>query len=58
MPPLPVLSPAKVVKALERLDWRVVRQKGSHIVMTKPGDIATFSTPHYQGVALGARFAV
>lgn len=35
MPKLPVVSGADVVKALERLGFIVVRQRGSHIVMRR-----------------------
>ena len=28
---LPVLSAAKVIKALKRMDFKIVRQSGSHI---------------------------
>ncbi|WP_235487984.1 type II toxin-antitoxin system HicA family toxin, partial [Frankia sp. AvcI1] len=33
MPPLPVLSGGEVVKVLEKLDFEVVRIKGSHHMM-------------------------
>lgn len=33
MPRLPVLSGAEVIKALERLGFEKVRQRGSHVVM-------------------------
>jgi predicted RNA binding protein YcfA (HicA-like mRNA interferase family) len=35
MPKLPVLSGAEVVRALERLGFAQVRQRGSHVVMRK-----------------------
>ena len=35
MPKLPVLSGADVVKALERLGFAQIRQRGSHVVMRK-----------------------
>ena len=53
MPPLPILPPAEVIKTFERLGWRVVRQRGSHIIMTKPGHIATLSIPNHPEVARG-----
>jgi predicted RNA binding protein YcfA (HicA-like mRNA interferase family) len=31
MPPLPVISGRQCVRALERLGYRVVRQRGSHL---------------------------
>lgn len=35
MPKLPVISGADAVRALERLGFQVVRQRGSHIVMRR-----------------------
>lgn len=35
MPEYPVLSGAEIVKALERLGFRQVRQRGSHVVMRR-----------------------
>lgn len=37
MPRLPVLSGQEVVKILERLGFRQVRQRGSHVVMRRDG---------------------
>ena len=31
MPPLPVLKPGQLIRVLERLGFRVIRQRGSHI---------------------------
>jgi predicted RNA binding protein YcfA (HicA-like mRNA interferase family) len=53
MPPLPLLRPNQVVKAFEKFGWQVARQKGSHIIMTKEGHIATLSIPDHQQVARG-----
>ena len=41
MPPVPVLPPSDVIKSFQGLGWQVVRQKGSHIIMTRPGHMAT-----------------
>jgi predicted RNA binding protein YcfA (HicA-like mRNA interferase family) len=41
------------LKAFERLGWEVARQRGSHIIMTKPGHIATLSIPDHPKVARG-----
>ena len=35
MPELPVVSGAEVVRALERLGFRVVRQRGSNVMLRK-----------------------
>lgn len=53
MPPVPILSPSDVIKLFQRFGWEVVRQKGSHIIMTRPGHLATLSIPNHQDVARG-----
>ena len=53
MPPVPVLRPSEVVKAFRKLGWEIARQRGSHIIMTKPGHIATLSIPEHSEVARG-----
>ena len=53
MPPVPLLSSSEVIKRFQRFGWRVVRQKGSHIIMTKPGHMATLSIPNHADVARG-----
>ena len=53
MPPIPLLRPQEVVKAFERVGWTVARQRGSHIIMTKTGHIATLSIPNHPQVARG-----
>ena len=43
---IPLLRPKEVVKVFERLGWEMARQRGSHIIMTKPGHLATpFPSP-------------
>jgi predicted RNA binding protein YcfA (HicA-like mRNA interferase family) len=53
MPPVPVLPPFDVIKIFQRLGWQMVRQKGSHIIMTRPGHMATLSIPNHTEVARG-----
>ncbi len=53
MPELPVLKPREVVKAFKKLGWEVARRKGSHIILTKEGHIATLSVPDHSEVARG-----
>ena len=53
MPPVPLLKPSQVVKAFENLGWEVVCQKGSHIILTREGHIATLSVPKHKEVARG-----
>ena len=50
---VPILKPREVVKTFEKLGWEVVRQRGSHIVLTKKGHIATLSVPNHTEVARG-----
>lgn len=51
MPSLPVLSGSETVRNFERSGWDVARQRGSHIIMTKPGETATLSVPNHQEAA-------
>ena len=53
MSKIPLLPPSDVIKMFQRFGWQVVRQKGSHIIMTKPGHIATLSIPNHTEVARG-----
>ena len=53
MPHLPVLSGRRVVKVFESFGWQVARQRGSHIILIKPGYIATLSVPDHREVARG-----
>jgi predicted RNA binding protein YcfA (HicA-like mRNA interferase family) len=53
MPPVPLLRPREVIRVFERLGWSVARQRGSHIILTKPGHIATLSIPDHPQVARG-----
>lgn len=53
MPPVPILPRSEVIKIFQRLGWQMVRQKGSHIIMTRPGHMATLSIPNHPEVARG-----
>jgi len=53
MPSLPSVSGRKVVRAFEALGWQVARQRGSHIILVKEGEIATLSVPDHKEVAKG-----
>ena len=53
MPPLPNLSGKEVVRLLEKAGWEKVRQRGSHMIMMKPGEIASLSVPNHKEVAKG-----
>jgi predicted RNA binding protein YcfA (HicA-like mRNA interferase family) len=53
MPKLPVISGAEAVKAFERAGWRQDRQRGSHVILLKPGHIASLSVPQHRELAPG-----
>ncbi len=53
MAQLPNLSGKEVVKTFENLGWEVSRQSGSHIVLTKDGEMASLSVPNHKAVAKG-----
>jgi predicted RNA binding protein YcfA (HicA-like mRNA interferase family) len=53
MPRLPVVSGAEAVKAFERAGWHRDRQRGSHVVLLKPGQIASLSVPQHKQLAPG-----
>jgi predicted RNA binding protein YcfA (HicA-like mRNA interferase family) len=53
MPPLPSLSGKEVVRLLEKAGWEKVRQRGSHMILVKPGEIASLSVPNHKEVAKG-----
>lgn len=53
MPSIPLLRPREAIKIFEKFGWQVNRQKGSHIILTKEGHIATLSIPNHPEVARG-----
>jgi predicted RNA binding protein YcfA (HicA-like mRNA interferase family) len=53
MPKLPVISGAEAVKAFEKAGWRQARQRGSHVVLLKSGEIASLSIPQHRELAPG-----
>lgn len=53
MPPVPILRPSEVIRGLEKFGWSVTRQSGSHIILTKAGQMATLSVPNHATVARG-----
>lgn len=52
-PILPLLNGREVVNIFESFGWRVIRQRGSHIVMIKAGEMVTLSIPDHKEVARG-----
>jgi predicted RNA binding protein YcfA (HicA-like mRNA interferase family) len=53
MPSLPSLSGREVVKAFAVDGWEMARQRGSHMILVKPGHMATLSVPDHREVAKG-----
>jgi predicted RNA binding protein YcfA (HicA-like mRNA interferase family) len=53
VPPVPRLSGREVVRVFQSLGWQMVRQRGSHMVLVKAGQIATLSVPDHKEVAQG-----
>jgi len=51
MPELPRISGREAVRA--RAGWEVARQRGSHVVLTKPGSIYTLSVPLHRQLGPG-----
>ena len=50
MPALPILRGRDVVRMFERHGWEIARQRGSHIILVKDGEIATLSVPDHREV--------
>lgn len=53
MPPVPLLRPRDVIRAFQKLGWEVARQRGSDIILTKAGHIASLSIPDHPQIARG-----
>jgi len=50
---IPGLSGQEVVQIFESFGWHLARQKGSHLIMVKQGQIATLSIPNHKEIAKG-----
>jgi predicted RNA binding protein YcfA (HicA-like mRNA interferase family) len=53
LPKLPVLSADKVVKALKRAGFRIVRQSGSHIHLWNDDTRTLVTVPNHSELAKG-----
>lgn len=53
MPKLPRISGQETVQAFQRLGWEVARQRGSHVILTKPGSMYTLSIPLHPALGPG-----
>ena len=47
MSKLPLVTAREVIKVLSKIGWTVTRQKGSHIILTKPGSIFNIVVPDH-----------
>lgn len=50
---LPVLSGREAVRVFGKFGWQIARQAGSHVILTKPGELTTLSVPDHKEVARG-----
>jgi predicted RNA binding protein YcfA (HicA-like mRNA interferase family) len=53
MASLPAVSGREVVAAFERAGFVLQRQRGSHIILTKPGHALTLSVPEHRELKPG-----
>jgi len=53
MAKLPVVSGKECIRRFQRGGWRRDRQRGSHVVMLKTGEIASLSVPLHRELAPG-----
>jgi len=53
MPKLPVLSARQVIKALERMGFKIVRQSGSHIHLWNDQRRILVTVPNHKELAKG-----
>ncbi len=53
MPKLPVLSAKQVIKALERMGFKIVRQSGSHIHLWSDQRRILVTVPNHKELAKG-----
>ena len=52
MPKLPVVTASEIIKALEKIGFQTVRQKGSHVRM-KHEDNRVVTVPIHKGKTIG-----
>jgi predicted RNA binding protein YcfA (HicA-like mRNA interferase family) len=53
MPSLPAISGAEAVRAFQKAGWTVQRQKGSHVILTRPNSVYNLSIPQSRTVPRG-----
>jgi predicted RNA binding protein YcfA (HicA-like mRNA interferase family) len=50
---LKLCSGAEAVRKLQKAGWSIARQKGSHVMLTKPGYQWTLSIPQHKELGRG-----
>ncbi len=50
---LPTLNGREIIKIFAKDGWQMVRQRGSHMILVKEGQMATLSVPDHKEVAEG-----
>ena len=53
MPALPVVSGREAAKVFEALGWELARQRSSHMILVRAGNIETLSVPDHREVGKG-----
>ena len=53
MPPLPVVSGQKAIRAFEKCDWRFARRSSTHISLRKTGNPAVLTVPDHKELDAG-----
>ena len=53
MPQLPVVSGRVARRAFERAGWKFDRQRGSHMILAKPGVAVNLSVPDHRELDRG-----
>ena len=53
MAALPSLSGAQAVRLFQKAGWNKDRQRGSHVILIKPGHAASLSVPRHRELAPG-----
>lgn len=50
---LPNISGRQLVKLLMKDGWRMARQRGSHMILVKAGELVSLSVPDHTEIAKG-----
>jgi len=53
MPALPSVSGERAVRVFQKAGWIKDRQRGSHVILIKPGHAASLSVPQHRELAPG-----